>query len=111
MRGQRPASSVVASSRRPDAQLRGCRTAARRAPLIEGGPCAQVVGEPAEPVFDLGANGEGAVDAVRAVGRRLVLSTADTHGGRTTVRRFWLRAQRVVQAALPPRIRPLVLLG
>src|SRR4051812_28208660 len=52
---------------------------AGRIPRLERGPCREIVGEPPEPVLDLGAHGEDGMDAVGPVGQGLVLLAPNAH--------------------------------
>ena len=74
-------------------------------PGVECGPGGEVVGEPAEPVLDLRADGEGAVHAVDAVGRSLVFVAANAHIPCATHERPpRLRLERLLEPSEPPRI-------
>jgi hypothetical protein len=77
-----------------------------RAPRVEGGPGAQVLSKLPEPVLHLGAHGEGAMNAVGAVGRCLVFAAPDAHvKGETGQPPRRLRLERLVETGLPPGIR------
>jgi hypothetical protein len=78
----------------------------RRTPRVEGRPGAEVVGELPQPVLDLGAHREGAMDAVGTVGRCLVFATPDAHvTGETGKWPRRLRLECLLDPCLPPRIR------
>ena len=64
-------------------------------PGVERGPGREVVGEPAEPVLDLGAHGERAVDAVDAIRGSLVFVAANAHTPvqRTSGRRGYVSSE------------------
>jgi hypothetical protein len=77
----------------------------RRAPRVEGSPGAEVVGKLPQPVLNLGAHREGAMNAVRPVGRSLLFAAPNAHvTGGTVEQPRWLRVERVVDPGLPPGI-------